>query len=255
MMSADDIALLEGATKTDDFKSTDIEIPTMSIIQSNSPHLIRGDANYIEAARPGDIIDTMHRIPRQRIAFVPVKFERTFAEWKPNRGGIVRQWGTDSSKYDASGNDYGTRRTAEGNDIVPAAAYYGLVINEDGSTIPVILRMGGSQFKKSRRLNMLISMLEVKRPDGTTFTPPMFSRVYSMETVGESNDMGNWYGWKIEPGAHLLQVNGGKEIFQKADKLRSQIDAGTARAAPEPGTAASSQASSDAASRDEEVPF
>jgi hypothetical protein len=255
-LSDEDLALMQGAAKTDDFKREDLTIPFLVIVQSTSSYIIRGDADFIESARPGDILDTMNKTPRQKVAFVPVKYAVTYSEWKPNRGGLVQSWGEDRTKYDASNGSFGTRKTVEGHDIVPAATYYGLVIAEDGSTTEVVLNMSGSQFKKSRRLNSLINMLETRKPDGEVFTPPMYARVYAMETVQESNDLGNWFGWKIEPGAMLLKVDGGKSIFQRADKMRRQLDEGTARAAATP-TAAQTGAAGVQTGRSQvdEVPF
>lgn len=232
-ISPEDLALMQQAgSSSTDFKQEDLLIPYLLIVQATSAFIQRNDPDFIESARPGDILDTLTLECRQRVAFVPVKFEVTYTEWKANRGPMIKRWGTDASKYDASEGDYGTRKTAEGTDIVPSATYYGLVIFEDQATMPVTLNMNGTQFRKSRRLNTLISMLEVAMPDGSKINPPMYSRVYALSTVGESNDQGAWHGWKIEPGSMLLSVAGGRAVFEKAQRLRGQIEAGTARAAP-----------------------
>jgi hypothetical protein len=253
-LSVEDIALMENAKPTNDFKKDDLLIPFLQIVQATSGYVQRNDPAFVEAARPGDIIDSLTREPRQRIAFVPVKYETTFVEWKPNRGGLVKNWGTNASKYEASSGDYGTHRTSEGNDIVPNATYYGLIIFEDGATMPVVLNMTGSQYRKSKRLNALINMLKITKADGTSFEPPIYSRVYSMQTVQESNDLGSWYGWRVEPGSKLLEVNGGRAVFAEAQKLREQIDAGTARAMPDPSTTPRTAATA-AVALDSEIPF
>ena len=82
--------------------------------------------------------------------------------------------------------------------------------------------------------------------------------IYALSTVPESNDKGSWAGWRIEPGALLLTVKGGRSIFQKAMKLREQVDAGTVRANDTAGAATESsqrQRAPDAAGGDEEIPF
>jgi hypothetical protein len=175
-LSDEDLALMQGAAKTDDFKREDLTIPFLVIVQSTSSYIIRGDADFIESARPGDILDTMNKTPRQKVAFVPVKYAVTYSEWKPNRGGLVQSWGEDRTKYDASNGSFGTRKTVEGHDIVP--------------------------------------------------------------------------------GAMLLKVDGGKSIFQRADKMRRQLDEGTARAAATP-TAAQTGAAGVQTGRSQvdEVPF
>jgi hypothetical protein len=252
-LTAEDLALMGASAPTQDFKQEDLLIPYLLIVQATSAYIMRNEPEFIESARPGDILDTLTMETRQKVAFVPVKYEVTYTEWKPNRGGMVKQWGTDASGYDAAQGDYGTHRTAEGNDIVPSATYYGLIVFEDGATMPVTLKMSGAQYKKSRRLNTLINMLELPKPDGSRFNPPIYSRFYALTTVGESNDQGNWFGWKIEPGAMVLQVTGGKAIYTKAAKLREQIEAGTARSAP---TTATVQRTMDTDARgDDSIPF
>jgi hypothetical protein len=236
-LTDEDFELMKTAgSSATDFKKEDLLIPFMVIVQATSAFVVRNDPEFIDAARPGDIIDTLTRDPAQRVAFVPCKYEVTYTEWKPNRGALVKSWGTDASRYDSCGDDFGTRKTPEGNDIVPSATYYGLKIFPDGATMPVTVNMSGTQYKKSRRLNTLINMLEVKLPDGSKINPPMYSRVYAMDTVPESNDQGTWHGWRIEPGSMILRVPGGRAVFDKAKVLRDQIEDGTARAQPVPAS-------------------
>lgn len=255
-LSNDMLALMAGARKTDDFKKEDILVPYLQVVQSMSPYVKRNDPQYLSDAREGDIIDTLSLKLRERAAFVPVKYEVRYTEWEPNQGGLVKQWGTDRSGYDAAEGDYGTRRTEGGNDIVPSATYYGLLLDEDGTSQPVILSLTGTQAKKAKRLATLISALEITQPDGEVFNPPMYSRVYALTTVPESNDKGSWMGWRIEPGTMLLQIKGGKSIFLKAQKLREQIDAGEVRANEQAGASVErGQRQSGEATAPDDVPF
>lgn len=254
-LSDDMVAAMAGARKTDDFKAEDILVPYLQIVQTTSPYMKRNDAGYLPDAREGDIIDTLTLTLREKAAFVPVKYEVRYTEWEPNQGGLVKQWGTDRSGYDAAEGDFGTRKTESGNDIVPAATYYGLLIDEGGTSQPVILSLTGTQAKKAKRLATLISALELTDANGDVFNPPMYSRVYALSTVPESNDKGSWYGWRIEPGSMLLTVKGGKGIFQKAMKLREQVDAGVARAAEEPRAAAGANSDGTREAGDNDIPF
>lgn len=229
-LNDDMLAMMAGAKKTNDFKAEDILVPYLQIVQSMSPYVKRNDPQYKADAREGDIIDTLTLKLRERAAFIPVKYEVRYTEWEPNQGGLVKQWGTDRSGYDAAEGDYGTRKTADGNDIVPSATYYGLLLDESGTSQPVILSFTGTQAKKAKRLATLISALEFTDANGESFTPPMYSRVYALTTVPESNDKGSWMGWNIEPGSLVLTVKGGKSLFMKAQKLREQVDAGTVKA-------------------------
>lgn len=236
VVSAEDLALMRGDTDTSsDFKEGDLKVARMVIVQATSGYVKRDDPNFVDAARPGDIIDDVYKIPHKHVLFVPVKFETTYTEWPANRGdrAPVKSWGTDASKYDASGTEFGTRTTAEGNRIVPSATYRGLMVTEDGSDLEVVVNMTSTQFKKSRTFNALIAGAEETGPDGVKFKPPMYSRFYKFETVTEKNDQGSWFGWKIEPGGKVLAAGpAGKAMYLKAKALRGQIEAGTARPAP-----------------------
>jgi hypothetical protein len=249
-LSPEDIALMQGASHETDFKKEDLATPYLQIVQSTSGYMKRNDPAFIPDAKEGDIIDTLTLKLRQRAAFVPVKFEVHYTEWKPNRGPMVKQWGSDASGYEQAEGTYGTRKTADGNDIVPAGTYYGLLAEEDGSSsLPVVLSLTGTQAKKSRKLNALINALEIPGVDD----PPMFSRVFALTSVGESNDQGSWSGWKIEPGPMVLVCPGGRTIFHKAKKLREQVDAGEVRtAAPTPVMQAER---AEGAADEENIPF
>jgi hypothetical protein len=235
-LDADALALMEGAAPTKDFNKDDLLIPRVQIVQATSGYVARNDPEFIAEARPGDIIDTLTKTTHQQIAFIPVKYSMEYSEWKPNRGGLVKNHGADATLYNASEGGFGSRVTESGNEVVPSATYWGLVLFPDGATMPAIIGMSGTQFRKSRRLNTLIEMLELTKTDGSRFTPPMFSRAYHFTTVSESNDQGSWYGWSIAPGPMVLSQPGGKVLFERAIKLREQIESGAARAAPEATT-------------------
>ena len=236
------LALMAGEAPTSDFKAGDTLVPYLQIVQSTSAYVKRADASFIAEAREGDIIDTLSLKLRPSAHVIPVKFDTTYTEWKPNQGGIVKQWGTDSSGYDRARGDYGAKTTEAGTEIVPYATYYCLLLDDEGGSQPVVLSLKGTEFKKSRRWNGLLST-EMRGPNGQPFIPPYYARVFVLTTVPESNDQGSWSGWKIEPETFTLGLPNGKYLFEKAKAFRESIVAGTTRAAPaasesEPRTAA-----------------
>ena len=231
-LTDEDIALMESHAHASDFKKEDVLLPYLQLVQTTSGYMKRNDPDYLENAREGDITDSVTRKLRSRAAFLICKFETHYTEWKPNRGSLVRMMGNDRTAYDQAEGDFGTRKSPNGNDIVPTASYYGLLVDEDGSTLPCILGLGGTQFKKSRRLNTSIALLEQKRSDGTIFKPPNYAVIYSLASLPESNEKGSWAGWRIEPGPMTLSVPGGRALFDKASELREQIESGAVRAAP-----------------------
>jgi hypothetical protein len=224
------LALMAGEAPTSDFKSGDTIVPYLQIVQSTSAYVKRADAAFIAEAREGDIIDTLSLKLRSEALVIPVKFDTTYTEWKPNQGGIVKQWGSDRSGYDAAVGEYGAKTTAAGTEIVPYATYWCLLLGEDGSSQPVLLSLKGTEYKKSRRWNGLLST-EMRGPDRKPFIPPYYARVFKLTTVPESNDQGSWSGWRVEPHGLTLALPEGLYLFEKAKAFRESIVAGTARAA------------------------
>ena len=227
------LALMAGEAPTSDFKAGDTLVPYLQIVQSTSAYVKRADASFIPEAREGDIIDTLTLKLRAEAFVIPVKFDTTYTEWKPNQGGIVKQWGTDSSGYDRARGDYGAKTTEAGTEIVPYATYYCLLLDDEGGSQPVVLSLKGMEFKKSRRWNGLLST-EMRGPNGQPFIPPYYARVFVLTTVPESNDQGSWSGWKIEPETFTLGLPNGKYLFEKAKAFRESIVSGAVRAAQAP---------------------
>ena len=243
------LALMAGDAPTSDFKSGDTLVPYLQIVQSTSAYVKRADAAFIANAREGDIIDTLTLKLRAEAFVIPVKFDTTYTEWKPNQGGIVKQWGTDSSGYDRARGDYGAKITEAGTEIVPYATYYCLLLDDEGGSQPVVLSLKGTEFKKSRRWNGLLST-EMRAPNGAPFIPAYYARVFKLSTVPESNDQGSWSGWRIEPHCLTLSLPEGQYLYNKAKLFRESIVTGTVRAAQapsesEPRSAASTDGGSD----------
>jgi hypothetical protein len=227
------LALMAGDAPTSDFKAGDTLVPYLQIVQSTSAYVKRADAAFIAEAREGDIIDTLTLRLRAEAFVIPVKFDTTYTEWKPNQGGIVKQWGTDSSGYDRARGDYGAKATEAGTEIVPYATYYCLLLDDEGGSQPVVLSLKGTEFKKSRRWNGLLST-EMRAPNGAPFIPAYYARVFKLTTVPESNDQGSWSGWRIEPHCLTLSLPEGQYLYNKAKLFRESIVAGTTRAAQAP---------------------
>lgn len=241
-LSADALAAMSGASHASDAtKPSDMMIPYLAIVQASSDYMKRNTAAYIPDAREGDIIDTLTLKLRAAAAFIVCKFETHYTTWKPNRGQLLCQWFTDDSGYRAArwmepGCEYGAKVDAEGNDVVPAAIYYGLLLDENqGLAQPLICSLTSTQYAKARRWNALINM-EIVSPDGRPFTPPCFSRIYHMTTAPEfdgPNGNKSWAGWKIEPGPFTLaHPKFGRAWFAKAQEFRKAVEEGVVRPMP-----------------------
>lgn len=231
-LTAEDLALMSGDRSTRTFDQKDLVTPQLRVVQVTSGYFKRSHADYVPGSEEGDFIDTLTRTPRKGARIIICEEKVTYTEWKPNQGALVKQWGTDSSGYDAAEGDYGTRTTAEGHEIVPAETYYCLLLtDEEGASMPVVIYLTGTQYRKGRRLNTLLTTFELKGPDGP-FTAPFWARCFDCTTVPESNDQGSWMGWKIEPGPLTLALPGGRALYQKAKLFAESVSRGEVQAAP-----------------------
>lgn len=232
-LSDEDIALMAGDTGKQTFNKNELMTPQFQLIQSTSGYVKRDTPNYLADAREGDFIDNMTRTLRQDARLIIARYEMTYTEWKPDMGGIVKQWGTDASGYEAATGDYGPHKTSTGNEIVAAATYYALLLTDDeGSSMPVVVYLTSTDHKEARRLNSLLASLEFKGGPNGTFTAPTWARLYNVKAVRKTNDQGSWYGWQFDPGVLTLASPGGKQLYNKAKLFAESIGRGEVQAAP-----------------------
>jgi hypothetical protein len=66
--------------------------------------------------------------------------------------------------------------------------------------------MAAIQLKKSRKWLTQATGEKLKRADGSEFLAPIWYRTYSLTTAEESNNEGDWSGWKIERSMPSLEA-------------------------------------------------
>jgi len=208
----------------------DFAIPNLTILQDLSPQTKKQRPEFIKGAEVGQICDPVAGEifdGEKGIIIIPVHYRRAHIEWKPNRGGFVKDHGLDETMLNRCvRTDDGKNVLPGGNIINTTAEYFVLMVKEDGTTSPYVLRMSGSQLKKSRRWNTMINQLRVPSKDGGTFNPAMFYRTYLLASVPESNDKGSWMGWKISADKNVLELEGGANIYVAAREFHKQIKDG-----------------------------
>jgi len=208
----------------------DILIPRLTILQSLSPQCVKTKPEYIPEAKTGDICDVAFKeLIEAPLTFIPVYFMTQYLEWRPMRKGLAGIHNDMSILSGCTKNEKGQFVLPNGNVISETAQFFGLNVNSDYrfSFIP----MTSTQLKKARFWNTLATSEKVMRKDGSgEFTPPMFYRSYILSTVPESNDQGNWDGWKIERGPKIDDMGEARQkVFQLAVDLYNNIKAGRAR--------------------------
>jgi hypothetical protein len=239
-----DILFEDQGSGAEGIDTQDLMIPRISILQQGSPQISKRDSEYVEGAESGSIFNTVTRIAKdgeQGITVLPIKYRRAYIEWKPNRGGFVRDHGNNGSILDQCEQDQATFKhiNSEGNEIVTTAEYFLFMLDDAGGYETALLSMSGSQLKKSRRWNSMMSQLKLPKPDKTGyFNPAMFYTCYKLTTCPEENDLGSWFGWDIEmlhgdSGGIIENVKGGEEVYMAARSFKEKVVAGSVQVSPE----------------------
>ena len=223
----------------------DMMIPRITILQQMSPQTMKREGDYVEGAEAGHIFDNVAQKVfdgEKGITVVPISYRRAHIEWKADRGGLVRDHGSDSACLaNCTRGDKGEYFTDEGNEIVPTGEYFVFIVNEDGSHSPALLSMSKSQMKRAQQWNAMISRLMVDI-QGKKQNPAMFWNAYNLSTVPESNDQGSWFGWSIkmlfdaQSGGIIQNLDNGKNIYLEARAFKKDIAAGNVNVSSESTT-------------------
>ena len=197
------------ATGFENVNKEDLGIPFLTILQKGSPQVDKDHKDYatkgIEGAEVGDIINTVSNTvvasAGEELDFIPCSFQKLFQEWKPRNagGGMVKSHQSAIILNECQRNEQGQDVLRNGNIVVTTGYFYGIALI-DGERLPSIIGMSSTQLKKSKQwLNMMMT-LKVAKPDGTRYTPPMFSHTYKLSSTSEKNEKGSWRGWNIKVG-------------------------------------------------------
>lgn len=209
-------------------------IPFISILQSGSPQVKKSDGAYIKGAEEGFLFNSVSQeiiSGDQGIEVIPAYFTRRFLEWIPREagggGGLVGEHlPSDPIVTTATRDAKNQLVLPSGNILVDTRTHYVLVVAADGSGYtPALISMSSTQVKKSRQWMTRMESIKFKNAQGLMFTPPMFSHMYRLTTVPESNDQGSWYGWKVDTVGPVEDP----ALYSAARAFRDAVKAGEAK--------------------------
>lgn len=209
----------------------DLIIPRLTLLQALSPQVQAKKPEYINGAKVGDICDVgTQEIFDAPLLFLPVHYIKQYLEWAPRSSGkgLVKIH-DDASILDHCKPDEKNRPTTkDGNYIAETAQFFGLNMSAGGRKC--FLPMASTQLKKARRWLTLATSEKVTRLDGSSFTPPLFYRLYNLSVADESNAEGDWAGWKIERGERLQDfAPNWREHYDEAIAFRESLKRGEIR--------------------------
>jgi hypothetical protein len=214
--------------------AADLLVPRISILQALSPQLNTKKTEYIEGAQQGDICDVgVGEKFSDGILFLPVYYRKDYLEWSPRASGkgLVSIHSSPAILDETTRDDKNKPVLPNGNYISETAQFFGFNLTAEGRQS--FLPMASTQLKKARQWLTLATGEKLSRADGSSFQPPLFYRTYMLTTAEESNAEGDWFGWKIERGLTLpeLEAEGHdwRELMNWAGLFKQSLEKGQAK--------------------------
>ena len=205
---ADDFSNNAGAG-LENVSANDLLVPRLAILQALSPQISKKKSEYIKGAEIGDICDVgTGEIFKDGVLFLPVYYRKDYLEWAPRSSsqGLVNIHSDPSILDQTTRNDKKQPVLDNGNYVAETAQFFGLNLTADNRKC--FLPMASTQLKKARKWLTLATGEKLARADGSTYTPPLFYRSYHLISAEESNAVGDWFGWKVERGSTLPELEG-----------------------------------------------
>lgn len=230
----------------------DYAIPFITILQKNSPQVDRASTKFIRGADQSNFFNTVtgkFYNSEEPTFFIPCAFQKKYMRWhsRDEGGGLVGEVSpNDPLIVNAKTNARNQITVPGSNDVIIDTHYhYGIFIPPSGVPEWSVISMYSSQLKKSRGWNTLISSIEMTNAaTGKAFNPPRYSHLYRLETVPESADTYNWFGWKITVAGQVKDPN----LYQKARDFSKAVRENAVRISAPPSH-------DDVNTNDDNVPF
>lgn len=210
----------------------DFALPFLRLLTSTSP-----EVGSTPGALPGMLLNSVTgelHDGKKGVLVVPCAYVRQYIEWAPRGSGP----GAPIAIYPATSDILSrTHRKPgdnkdyldSGNYIENTANHYVMILNGMASE-PALITMKSTQLKKSRKWNSMMLSVRMQGKNGP-YTPPMYSQVYRLTTVPESNDKGKWFGWEIErvgpvdsPAVYAAAKNFAQKISSGEVKVKHEIE-------------------------------
>lgn len=178
----------------------DYALPFLRLLTSTSP-----EVGEVDGALPGMFLNSVTGElydGKKGITVIPCAYLRQYIEWTPRgqgTGAPVQVYPATSDVLSRTHKEPGEYKDYldNGNYVENTANYYIMIVDESGVPNPALVTMKSTQLKKSRKWNSMMQSVKMSGKNGM-FTPPMYSQLYRLSSVAESNDKGKWFGWEVE---------------------------------------------------------
>lgn len=189
----------EAQTGLENLKAKDLAIPYIALLQGLSPQVMPGKSKYIAAAKPGMFLDSSVEELFDEMRIIPCLYRNQMVEWVPREegGGFVASHPV-GYEEGLTRNEKGQFECKNGNVLIDTRYFFCLLLRDDMDPKPVVLALQSTQIKKAKNWLTKMQSMRALGGDGKKFMPPMFSCIWKVSSVGESNQKGDFFGYKIE---------------------------------------------------------
>ena len=256
----------------EDVKVTDLSIPFISVMQSNSK--LVGDADH--PAKAGDMVNSVTgEVVKQPLIVHPVHKDHLWAEWIPrNKGGgrgdsheddsqivkdVIKKNGGSRIPPLNSDNERKPFRLENGMDLVETHYVYCLIMNEEGTEHMGYCVLPFSSTKIKVQKDWWTAMYTLKG------APPLVANRARVSTVQQTGNGQQFFNLSIKAFADtwleglIPPDEAGFKLMKEASDFREMIESGLAKAAVETEDTGSSGGSdgggSSPSSDDDDTPF
>lgn len=235
MFAEDSGAGMEGAS------AESFAIPFITVLQKGSPQVDEASGVAMEGAKAGMLYDNVYNAlldGKAGIDIVPCAYRRVFLRWgaRGTEGGgfkgemapeLVAEMRAAGKIVEVDGKLFvpmpdGTINEKKCDRISDTRNHYVLVLDAaTGSWKEALLSLTSTQIRKSKMLMSMLAGVKLQGASGL-FTPPTFANIVRLQTVGESNDKGTWFGVKFELNGTVTR----QEVYAAAKAFHSSVAKG-----------------------------
>jgi hypothetical protein len=197
--------LFEGDAQAgfENVKTGSLALPILKLLQNGSAEAQKRNANYVQGAEPGMLLNTVTKKVydgAKGIDVIPCHYKLEYQEWSdfgtgsgrpeniyPDNSDILTKTTQDALKKD---------RLPNGNYILTVGQHFVLIL-DSGTTESALISMSSSQGKISRKWNSMMMSITLDGKNGP-YTPASFSHIYRVSTVLNSGKGNQWYGYNVQ---------------------------------------------------------
>ena len=223
-----------GGLGTQSVTSKDVDTPRLKILESGSPQLKKGNAQYLDDAEVGDFCNVATGdVWRSEIIVTPCDFHTRYLEWPKVRGksAPIHDHGEDPSILRRCVTNEKNQHTLPNGNRIEETAFWYLLIQNGAQWDRVLFQLTSTRLKASRKWLTAIRA-ETCMIDGKPWKPPLFWRAWTLRAVDAKNDMGDWSTFVAERGEQLIDLD--KALLPLARAFSLDARAENLRFKPEP---------------------